>query len=190
CGSVSQPAAIYDASFSVGATNNSDAIASFSSRGPAVQDGLPQLKPDISAPGVSVRSSLPGDSYGLLSGTSMAAPHVAGLVALLVDARPDLAGDVTTLESLIEQSAVPLTTAEECGGDTPASVPNHVFGWGRIDALAAFEAAQESPTPTPTATATVTITTTPPATPTPTATVPVTPESPQQGIYLPLLFAP
>ena len=69
----------------------------------------------------------------------MAAPHVAGLVALLLSADPTLAGDVDALEAAITQSALRRTTSQGCGDDTPESVPNNVYGWGRIDALAAYE---------------------------------------------------
>lgn len=139
CGSVNTPPALYDASFTVGATDGYDNIASFSSRGPVTVDGSDRLKPDIVAPGVSVLSSHRGGQYAYLSGTSMAAPHVAGLVALLISADPSLAGQVEEIERIITQSAQPLTSAEACGDDTPASVPNNVYGWGRIDALAAFD---------------------------------------------------
>jgi serine protease AprX len=149
CGSVNEPAAIYDASFSVGATDGSDQIAGFSSRGPSQQDGILVTKPEISAPGVSVRSSIPGDGYGWSSGTSMAGPHVAGLVALLIDAQPDLAGDVDTIEALIQETAVRLYTEEGCGGDSPQSIPNNTYGWGRIDAYSAYIAATAQPTPLP-----------------------------------------
>jgi uncharacterized repeat protein (TIGR01451 family) len=146
CSSVGNPATIYDASFSVGATAYSnDDIASFSSRGPVSTDGSNRLKPDISAPGVLIRSTTPNDGYGHSSGTSMAGPHVAGLVALLISAEPALAGQVDLIESIIQQTAVPLFTDEGCGGDTPASLPNHTFGYGRIDALAAFEAIDNLP---------------------------------------------
>jgi len=73
----------------------------------------------------------------------MAAPHVAGLVALLISAEPSLAGDVDALETAITQTALHLTSDEGCGGDTPTSVPNNVYGWGRIDALAAYESLSE-----------------------------------------------
>jgi len=137
CASVDAPPAIYDASFSVGATNDSDGVASFSSRGPVEIDGSMRLKPDVSAPGVGIRSSLRGGAYGNKSGTSMAGPHVAGLAALLISAHPELAGDVDALEAAITSSALPLTTSQGCGGDTGNDVPNHTFGYGRIDALAA-----------------------------------------------------
>ncbi len=68
----------------------------------------------------------------------MAGPHVAGLVALLISASPGLAGDVDTIEEIIEQTAVPLTSSQGCGGSGPTDVPNNVYGWGRIDALTAF----------------------------------------------------
>lgn len=139
CNTVNAPAAIYDTSFSVGATTGSDAIATFSSRGPVTIDGSGRLKPDVSAPGTGIRSTVPGGGYGHSGGTSMAAPHVAGLVALLISAQPHLAGQVDTIESIIQQAAVPLTTTGGCGGDTSTSVPNHTFGYGRIDALHAYQ---------------------------------------------------
>ena len=156
CSSVSTPAGTHDASFTVGATtanydwvndlwSGSDEIAGFSSRGPVTVDGSNRLKPDIVAPGVGIESTIPGDDYGLNQGTSMAAPHVAGLVALLVSADPALAGDVDALEAVITTSAVPLTSDQGCGDDTPASVPNNVYGWGRIDALAAYETLDLTP---------------------------------------------
>ena len=138
CGSVSTPSAIYDASFTVGATYRDDDIASFSSRGPVTADGSGRLKPDIVAPGVSIYSSYRNGQYETLSGTSMAGPHVAGLVALLISADPDLAGQVEEIERIIVQSGHHLLTRQGCGDDTPTSVPNNVYGWGRIDALTAL----------------------------------------------------
>lgn len=141
CSTVNTPAAIYDASFSVGATTSSDVIASYSSRGPVTVDGSNRLKPDISAPGSSVRSSIRGGGYAVFSGTSMAAPHVAGLVGLLVSANPSLSGQVDALEGIIADTAVPLTTTQTCGGVPGDQIPNNTYGYGRIDALAAYEAA-------------------------------------------------
>ncbi|MCB0230527.1 MAG: S8 family serine peptidase, partial [Anaerolineae bacterium] len=142
CSTVNEPSAIYDSSYSVGATSSTDAIASFSSRGPVTVDGSNRLKPDISAPGVGIRSSYPGSTYASgWSGTSMAGPHVAGLVALLISARPDWAGNVDQLENTINSTAIGLTTAQQCGTVPGSQIPNNTFGYGRIDAFAAYQAA-------------------------------------------------
>jgi uncharacterized repeat protein (TIGR01451 family) len=144
CSTVNTPAAIYDESFTVGNTNSEDAISPSSSRGPVTVDGSGRLKPDISAPGSGIYSSYARDdytdTYTLLSGTSMAAPHVAGLAALLISAQPLFAGQVDDLETIIQESAVHLTTDSPCGDDIAGvSIPNNTFGWGRIDALQAVE---------------------------------------------------
>ena len=138
CSTITSPA-IYDASFSVGATDSGDNIASFSSRGPVTVDGSNRLKPDVSAPGVNIRSSVPVNSYASgWSGTSMAGPHVVGLVALLLSAHPELRGHVDTIEHIIESSAVPRTDSQSCGDIPGTDVPNNTYGWGRVDALAAL----------------------------------------------------
>jgi subtilisin family serine protease len=135
CSSVVDPAAIYAESFSVGSTTNADTISSFSSRGPVLIDGSNRLKPDISAPGSSVRSTVPGGGYSTFSGTSMAAPHVAGLTALLISADPSLAGQVDELEEIIQVMAVPKTSVQNCGATPGSEIPNNTFGYGRIDAI-------------------------------------------------------
>lgn len=141
CSSIKAPPGIFDNSFSIGATQPNDTIAGFSSRGPVLVDGSMRLKPDVSAPGVGVRSSIRFGAYASFSGTSMAGPHVAGLVALIISARPDLAGQVETIEEIIRQTAVPKTTEQDCGNIDGDSVPNNTYGFGRVDALAAVQAA-------------------------------------------------
>jgi subtilisin family serine protease len=122
----------YVQSFASGATNSSDVIASFSSRGPSA---FGVAKPDVSAPGVNVRSSVPGGVYDTFSGTSMASPHTAGMVALLWSEFPNLVRDIPNTELKIRPAAVILNTTQGCGGNTPTDHPNNTFGSGRIDAV-------------------------------------------------------
>lgn len=140
CSTISDPSSIYNASTTVGATDSSDALASFSSRGPVSADGSNRRKPDISAPGVSVRSSVPGGGYSKMSGTSMAAPHVAGAVALLWQANPALRGKVSKTEKLLFHSANPNVQASNqvCGGTDKTMIPNNLFGYGRLNVWQAF----------------------------------------------------
>lgn len=155
CGSISTPAGMNEGSFSIGATAENDTIAGFSSRGPVTVDGSYRLKPDVSAPGVRVRSARLNGGYGNSSGTSMAGPHVAGMVALIISANPDLAGQVDLIEDIIRRTAVPKTTEQMCDDIPGDQVPNHTYGYGRIDALAAVQAALDlletstSPAPSP-----------------------------------------
>lgn len=146
CSTVWAPAD--DASvLAVGASDEASNIVGFSSRGPT-KDGL--VKPDVSAPGVDIISSLPGGGYGSAGGTSMAGPHVAGLAALLWSADPDLIGDIDRTIEIIISTAHPylvdaLCPADgqtcACGQDRPDLTPNNVAGYGIVDAYAAVEAA-------------------------------------------------
>ncbi len=137
CNTVSNPPAIFEESFSVGSTTSSDVISGFSSRGPVTVDGSNRLKPNVSAPGSSVYSCIRGGGYATYSGTSMAGPHVAGAVALIISANPDIAGEVDLIEDILEQTAVQLVTGQSCGGLDGDDIPNNTYGYGRIDVLAA-----------------------------------------------------
>lgn len=167
CATANEPPARYANVFSVGASNAQGEITGFSSRGPVEVVGQsPLLKPDITAPGDNIRSSLPGGGYGTASGTSMAGPHVAGLVALIWSANPALIGHIKATEDIIRQSATPvpvevacptnsqptgdtsllnkldsLTAGNACGCGGVTGSPNNVYGWGQIDALRAVQLA-------------------------------------------------
>ena len=117
-GTVGSPASLPGV-FSVGATDADDDVAYFSSRGPSP---FGRVRPDVSAPGVGVRSTFPGGSYATANGTSMATPHVAGVAALLLSANPGLA--VISVTGALTSTAVPLSS----------TVPNNDTGWGRVDA--------------------------------------------------------
>ncbi|WP_199040706.1 S8 family serine peptidase [Glycomyces salinus] len=129
CESAGSPG-LYPNVIGVGAYDVDGDIADFSARGPGRDGGV---KPDIAAPGVNVRSSLPGGEYGAYSGTSMAAPHVVGMIALLMEAAPALLGDYDTVYEIVTGTAR-ATADDQCGGTEDH---NNVWGHGRIDALEA-----------------------------------------------------
>ncbi|GLZ77016.1 peptidase S8 [Actinorhabdospora filicis] len=116
CGSVADEPADLPESFSVGAVNKSGEVTEFSSRGPSSVG-----KPDVVAPGEEVVSSVPGGGYTALSGTSMATPHVAGVVALLWQARPELAGDIAGTVAALKSTAVPANGARTLSGEQSLS---------------------------------------------------------------------
>lgn len=124
-------------SYAVGAFARSGEIAEFSSRGPG-QSGT--VKPDIAAPGVYILSTLPDGRADYAQGTSMAAPHVAGAVALLWDAEPDLVGNVQATRAILDGTAHDVNDTS-CGGTAD---DNNVWGEGKLDVLAAYNLAQES----------------------------------------------
>lgn len=144
CGSITTPLAIFPESFAVGAYNSGNTIASFSSRGPRFFTAI--QGPDISAPGVSVRSATRSSdtAYGNSSGTSMAGPHVVGVVALFWSAVPGLVGQVPATEQYLRETANKSVVGTACGGganNAPWNTWDNTYGYGRIDALAAIQAA-------------------------------------------------
>jgi serine protease AprX len=141
CGSIDEPPAFSPHVLSVGATDNSGTIAPFSLWGPVTVDGSNRMKPDLVAPGVSVRSAIPGNGYAAFSGTSMSGPAVAGVAALMMGANPLLIGQPDEVGRLLKASAVPVPMAVPCAGIMTEQSPNPVYGHGRVDALAAVEAA-------------------------------------------------
>jgi len=112
-------------SLTVGATNSSDVIANFSSCGPVTLYGKKYIKPDISAPGVYIISTMPGSGYAFKDGTSMATPHVSGVIALMLEKNPSLRP--AQIKQILESKAVDLG---QPGKD-------NVYGAGRIDAYKA-----------------------------------------------------
>ena len=142
CSTVNDAPGMYEASFSTGATNINNGLANFSSRGPSLFYTPPLLKPNVSAPGVNVRSTYSDSDtdYANLSGTSMAGPHVCGVVALLWSARPQLERDIEATKMILQNTANPnvtLASVQTCGGIPSTQIPNNSFGYGRVDALAA-----------------------------------------------------
>lgn len=141
CGSIIDPPAISADTLAIGATDNAGAIAPFSLWGPVTVDGSQRLKPDVSAPGVSIFSSTTGGGYGRSSGTSMATPAVVGVSALMLGANPLLIGQPEETGRLLKASARPALYPLNCGALSGQSSPNMVFGWGLVDAGAAVQAA-------------------------------------------------
>jgi subtilisin family serine protease len=132
----------YPESYSAGAYDVDSVIASFSSRGPSAFGSI--IKPNIAAPGVSVRSSIPSGSYASYSGTSMASPHLSGAVALVWSAAPSLIGDIAATKALLSQTAVD-TSDTSCGG---TAANNNVWGEGKLNVYAAIDQAPRGPTGT------------------------------------------
>ncbi len=128
-GSIANPAN-YQEAFATGATDQNNKLGSFSLQGPSPY-GV--MKPDIAAPGVNIRSSIPGKGYeDGWNGTSMAGPHVSAVVALLRQAQSDLS--VEQIEQILIDTAKPLTDRQ-----FPES-PNNGYGAGLVDAREAITA--------------------------------------------------
>jgi len=117
--------------FSVGSTNHTAPylVSDFSSRGPSGCGGVYAVKPEVVAPGDDIYSADHDGGYRLMSGTSMAGPHVAGVVALMRAANPDL--DVVTIKNILMETAV----------DIGLSGEENDNGHGFIDGFAAVQEA-------------------------------------------------
>lgn len=139
CSTISEPPAHYAGDVvSVGAYNRyMNEAASFSSRGPSLFNNL--ISPTLTAYGDIIRSSVSKspDAYDDKAGTSMASPQVAGVVALIWSARPELIGEIDRTIEILKKSAQPLTSRETCGGVSGTKIPNNTFGYGMVDAYKA-----------------------------------------------------
>src|SRR4029077_18618769 len=138
CSTVTDPPSLYAAVYTVGAlSTGTDSLASFSSRGPVTADASNRIKPNITAPGTGNRSAYntSDTAYASLSGTSMATPHTAGVTALLLSARPYLRHNPTNQRTVLSNSAFHLNSSL-CSSN--GTYPNNLFGWGRINALSAY----------------------------------------------------
>lgn len=125
----------YQQSFATAAHDATRAIAWFSSRGPSAYGYTPYTKPNISAPGVNILSTVPGNGWAAYSGTSMASPHTAGAVALLWSCNPALKGNISQTIELLQRNADPAQSAGSCGGP-PNGEGNYTFGYGYLNILA------------------------------------------------------
>lgn len=144
CSSIADPLAIYQQVTSIGALDRNGELASFSSLGPVRVDDSGRIKPDLLAPGVDILSAFPNGTYAIQSGTSMAGPHVVGVVALMWSANPSLIGDIDRTEQILFETAQPyLGELPNCPGAN--STPSTVFGYGVVDAYQAVLTALSVP---------------------------------------------
>jgi subtilisin family serine protease/bacillopeptidase F (M6 metalloprotease family) len=150
CNTVGNPARYGNVTGVGSSTKSSGEYASHSNWGPTDNpdtinpSGYPNLKPQVLAPGVDVRSSTADgdDTFEEWSGTSMSTPHVTALVALIWNAAPCLIGEYAITETIMEQTATPIPYPSQCGGEGPGNVPNMATGWGEINVAEAVALAQ------------------------------------------------
>ena len=122
-GSITNPAN-YPEAIAVGSTDSANGISWFSLRGPSPYGGS-EIKPDLVAPGEEILSTLPNNEYGLSSGTSMAAPHVSGAIAILKQMQPNM--PIDKLKETLYAGLIPLSDS-----NYPSS-PNDAYGRGILD---------------------------------------------------------
>jgi serine protease AprX len=123
--------------FAVGAINNNSQVYGYSSRGPTTCGGSTGPYPELVAPGVNIRTTDLLGGYSTVSGTSLASPHVAGGLALLLSMNRNL--------SAVEQQSLLLNSSIDLG----VTGPDNVYGYGRLNILAAFNLLNSGPTATP-----------------------------------------
>ena len=140
CSSIEDPLSPYASVWATGAIDRQGNLINFSSRGPVDLSGPSNVKPDIVAPGSEVLSAFPQDTYASLAGTSMAGPHVTGVVALMWSANPDLIGDIEKTDQILAASAKAYTgPLPNCPG--AAADPSTAVGYGVLDAYQAVKMA-------------------------------------------------
>ena len=130
----------YPESFAVANHTLGGSIADTSSRGPSTYGDNPYTKPNLSAPGTAVMSSFQNHSWSYLSGTSMAAPHVGGAVALLWACSQLLVGEIDETFRLLEETTGAAPTDISCG-IPPSGAGNYTYGYGYLNVLKAGNAA-------------------------------------------------
>jgi bacillopeptidase F len=111
-------------SFAVGAVDSTETIGFYSSQGPSACGG--DIFPEVVAPGVNVKTADKGNYYAFVTGTSIAAPHVAGAMGLLLSAYSFLS--VTEIETVLKESALDLGSVG----------PDNTYGYGLLDVMRAF----------------------------------------------------
>ncbi|MDQ0970419.1 bacillopeptidase F [Neobacillus niacini] len=122
-GSITNPAN-YPEAIAVGSTDSANRISWFSLMGPSPYGGS-EIKPDLVAPGEEILSTLPNNEYGLAQGTSMAAPHVSGAIAILKQMQPNM--PIDKLKETLYAGLIPLSDSKY-----PSS-PNDAYGRGILD---------------------------------------------------------
>ena len=141
CGTIANPPAMFQNSLTVGSFADNDSISNFSSIGPVYIDASRRVKPDVVAPGSAVLSRPLSGNLEAWYCTSMAGPHVAGLVALIISANPALAGQVDQISEIIRLTSRAHDSEVNCDSLENTAVPNHVYGYGKIQADAAVRMA-------------------------------------------------
>ncbi|RHZ28501.1 hypothetical protein DYB37_010837 [Aphanomyces astaci] len=193
CGTVYSPGDFKNV-IGVGNLDMNDKVATLSSRGPT-KDG--RVKPDVSAPGTRIRSAwhTGNSAYNTISGTSMASPHVAGAIALYLNANKGAKyDDIYKAFTTTVDTATLTPNNQNCGGVSDSKYPNNNYGFGRINVASAIGGGVTPPSsttsaPSPSKPSTAAPSTSAPATPRPFPTSPVTPSTCNgcTGCYSPLI---